>query len=116
MAEDWRVTVALPEETHTGHLLRALHGHEVEDEGRARLGQRIAVSGSGNNVFLYADSESAAREAERVVGLLLEAHGMTGTFKVDRWHHEEERWEDASVPLPASAAGNGSSTNVVSAV
>ncbi len=27
---------------------------------------------------------------------------MRGEFKLDLWHHVEEEWEDASVPLPAS--------------
>ncbi len=103
MAEDWRVTVNLREERHTGQLLTALHGHEIEDEARERFGKRIAVSGGGNQVFLYADSESAARETEQVVGQVLAAHELKGKFKLDRWHHEEERWEDASVPVPSTA-------------
>jgi hypothetical protein len=29
---------------------------------------------------------------------------MQGDVRLDRWHHEEEEWEDASVPLPQTAA------------
>ena len=49
MAEDWRVTVDLAE----GHNLAAdLDEHELEDEARAALGNRIAVSGEGTRVLL----------------------------------------------------------------
>jgi hypothetical protein len=102
VAEDWRLTINVRNEKHTGQLLTALNGHEIEDEARERLGKRIAVSGGDNHVFLYADTESAARESEQVVGKVLAAHEMTGKFKLDRWHHEEERWENASVPLPST--------------
>jgi hypothetical protein len=103
VAEDWRLTVRLRGD-HGGRLLQALHGHEVEEEVRARFGERIAVSGDGDRVFLYADTEAAAREAEQVVDDLLAAQDVSGEFQLDRWHHLEERWEDASVPLPDTAA------------
>jgi extradiol dioxygenase family protein len=102
VAEDWRVTATLHEQEHRAHLMAMLHEHEVEADARQRLGGRVAVSGEGNHVFLYADTDAAARGAQRVVEQLLPVHGMSATFKVDRWHHEEERWEDASVPLPAT--------------
>ena len=103
MAEDWRLTVRLRGD-HGGRLLQALPGHEVEEEVRARFGERIAVSGDGDRVFLYADTEAATREAEQVVDELLAAQDVSGEFQLDRWHHLEERWEDASVPLPDTAA------------
>jgi len=104
VAEDWRLTVRLHGD-HGGRLLQALHGHEVEveDEVRSRYGDRIAVGGDGSRVFLYADTEAAAREAEQVVKDLLAAQHVSGQFKLDCWHHLEERWEDASVPLPTTA-------------
>ena len=105
MAEDWRVTVSLREQEQTGQLLTLLNEQVVEDDVRRRLGERVSVSGAEAHVFLYADTEVAAREAERVVEQLLPAHGMSGSFKVDRWHHDEERWEDASVPIPVSPEG-----------
>jgi hypothetical protein len=104
VAEDWRLTIRLREGDHTSRVLRALHEHEVEEDVRRQLGDRIAVSGSGDRLFLYADTEHAARSAERIVESVLKAHGLQGDFALDRWHHEEERWEDASVPLPRTAA------------
>ena len=67
VAEDFRVTVRLRADSHTEPLLKALHAHEVEDDARERFGDRIAVSGSGDQAFLYADSESAARHAQTSV-------------------------------------------------
>jgi hypothetical protein len=104
MAEDWRVTVGLDEEGHSDRLLAALHARDVEGDARKQLGDRVAVSGDDNQLFLYADTERAAHQAEQIVGQLLAAHKIKGTFKLDRWHHEEEEWEEASVPLPSTAA------------
>lgn len=94
MAEDWRVTVTLPAEEEASGLLARLR----ELEAGHAFGGRVAVSGEGARVFLYADSEADAREAERVVGEAL--GGGVGQLALDRWHPIEERWEDASLPLP----------------
>ncbi len=102
MAEDYRLSVRLQAESHAEQLLSALHAHEVEEDVRRRYGDRIAVSGSGDHVFLYADSEDAARDAQAIVQELLGAQGLGGEFKLDRWHHAEEEWEDVSVPLPST--------------
>jgi hypothetical protein len=104
VAEDWRVTVALDDETDSGRLTHALHAHEVDEDVQARLGTRVAVSSAGSNVFLYADSENAMREAARVASEVLASHSLHGAVQLDRWHHEEEEWVDASVPLPQTPA------------
>jgi hypothetical protein len=104
MAEDWRVTVTLEGDAAVEPTLEWLRSHEVEDEVRERLGNRVAVSGGDDQVFIYADTEAAAREAERLVRDLLAQHGARGTFAVDRWHPIEEQWKDATVPLPTTPA------------
>jgi hypothetical protein len=100
MAEDWRITATLQEPEHVNRLLSALHDREVHDELRGRLGHRVAVSGDGDRVLLYADTEGAARAAERVVGEVVAERGLQAALKLDRWHHLEEEWVDAAVPLP----------------
>jgi hypothetical protein len=100
VAEDWRVTATLDENEHVNGLLRALHERQVRDELRDELGDRVAVSGEGEHVFLYADTEAAARGAEKVVRQVVGEHEMRADLKLDRWHHLEEEWVDASVPLP----------------
>jgi hypothetical protein len=103
VAEDWRVTVKLRETAQAGRALTALHEHQVGDDVRERLGGRVAVSDDGDTLFLYADTEAAAREAESVVTAALGTHGIDGSFRVDRWHHDEEDWEDASTQVTEKA-------------
>jgi hypothetical protein len=101
--DDWRVTVTLHEDGGVQRALQAVHEHEIEDDVRRRLGQRIAVSADGPRVFLYAGTEEAAREADRVVRDVLARRQLQAGFALDRWHPVEQEWEDASVPLPVTA-------------
>jgi hypothetical protein len=108
MAEDWRVTIPTGS-SDDGLVARALEGlreREVEREARERLGGRVAVSRDDDHIFLYADTEAAAREAAELVTTLLGEHGLVaeGGIGVERWHPIEERWEDASVGLPGTEA------------
>jgi hypothetical protein len=101
--EDWRVTVTLPEEGHVQRALQALREHEVEDDVRHRLGRRVAVSADGSNIFMYAGTEDAAREAEQVIRDVLAKRQLTARFALDRWHPIEQDWEDAGAPMPETA-------------
>ncbi|HTZ29008.1 MAG TPA: hypothetical protein VMC83_33715, partial [Streptosporangiaceae bacterium] len=76
MANDWRVTVTLHDEAHVGRVAESVRDHEVEEDARRRLGGRVAVSADGPSVFLYAGSENAAREADRVARDLIAKHGL----------------------------------------
>jgi hypothetical protein len=104
VAEDWRVRATLEGTGHVNRLLRALREHEVRDELRETLAGRVAVSGEGDDVFLYADSEAAARAAEDVVHQVAAEHEMRADVQLDRWHESREAWVDAAVPLPATEA------------
>jgi hypothetical protein len=100
MAEDWRVTVTLEDEQEAHDLLDTLAAHEVDHALKVEMNERVAVSGEGNEVFLYADDRRAAEAAERVVRALAPPKDRIDSWQLERWHHEEERWEDGSVPLP----------------
>ncbi|MGH3158572.1 MAG: hypothetical protein ACRDNF_18635 [Streptosporangiaceae bacterium] len=102
--EDWRVTVTLPDEAHVQRVVQAVREHEVEQDVRHRLGDRVAVSADGPHIFLYTTTEVAARAAERVVHQLLEQRQLTAEFALDRWHPVEQEWENASAPLPQTGA------------
>jgi hypothetical protein len=102
VSDDFRVVVRLAEAGKNTHLVSALSEHEVEEDVRKRLGDRVAVSDDGDVVFLYSDTEDAGREAQRIVNDLMHAHGMDGEVELERWHHEEEEWEDAGVPMPST--------------
>jgi hypothetical protein len=101
--DDWRVTVSLRDED-LGRFRRALVEHEVERDIRKRLGDRIPVGEGGNELFLYAATRDAAREAARVARSVADEHGVEAAFTVDRWHPLEERWENEAAPLPTTAA------------
>ena len=75
----------------------------MTDDARRRLGNRIVVSEDRGELFLYAGSENAAREAEPLVRDVLAQHQMDADVALSRWHPGEERWEDAGVPLPETA-------------
>ena len=101
MAEDWRVTVELEE----GHdLAKELDEHELEDDAREALGQRVAVSGEGSQVFLYADTREAAEQAMEVVRSLVDKAGGTAELTLDQWHSVAEEWKPADEPLPKTDA------------
>ena len=98
--EDWRVTVTLPRHDDVKHVIRSVREHEVKDDVLRRLGQRVAVSSEGPDIFLYTGTGEAAREAEQVVRGVLAGRSLTATFATDRWHPIEEEWENAAAPLP----------------
>jgi hypothetical protein len=100
VANDWRVTVTLHDESHLEPAVRAVREHEVEDDARGRLGHRVAVSAEGTSIYLYAGTENAAREADRIARELIARHGLSADFALDRWHPAEEEWENADVAMP----------------
>src|SRR3954447_24991492 len=100
MAEDWRVHARLGEQQNAIDLVERLEAMDLERDVMQRLSARVVVSRDGPDVFLYADTEDAAREAERVVRSLLEEHGYAGEVDVRRWHPDAEEWKPADVPLP----------------
>lgn len=108
MAEDWRVTIAMDpgDEGLVSRALEAVREHDVEHEARKRLGGRVAVSREDDRIFLYADTEAAAREAAGLVSTLLAEHGLAleDAIAVAHWHPIEERWEDPGVALPSTDA------------
>jgi hypothetical protein len=88
--EEWRVEVDLDDEDHPfGERIRSL---DLDDEARERLGRRMIVTRDGPRVFLYATTEAAAREGERVIGELLAADELTATVTVTRWDDEQDAW------------------------
>ena len=96
--DDWRVTVTLPGEADVKQALQAVR--EVAGDVGRRLGHRVAASADGPNIFLYAGTEDAAREADRGVHEALAQQQLTASFALDHWHPVEQEWEDAGVPLP----------------
>jgi FMN phosphatase YigB (HAD superfamily) len=103
-SNDWRVTISLTNPDHVDRAKRSFSEHEVEEDVRRRLGRSIAVGAGDSQIFLYAGTEVAAREAERVAREVLAQQGIEADFVLHRWHPIEEEWEDPEVALPRTEA------------
>ena len=103
-SNDWRVTISLPDGVHAEQARRSFSVHEVEDDVRRRLGRSVAVGAGDSQIFLYAATEIAAREAERVARDVLGQDGIQAQFAVHRWHPLEEEWENPDVAMPRTKA------------
>ena len=104
MAEEWRLQVELDDERHGLSLGERLRAMSLDDQARERLGDRAIVTRDGSNVFVYTESEAAAREAETVIRSLIEEDGLSAEIWLARWHPDAEEWKGAEVPLPGSEA------------
>ncbi len=102
--DDWRVTISLAGQAQVGQAQQALSGHEVEEDVRRQLGQTIVVGAGDSQIFLYAGTEVAAAEAERVARDVLAHHDIQAEFAVHRWHPIEEQWESPGVAMPQTEA------------
>lgn len=96
--DEYRIKVELAQPK---RLLKALHEAQVEQRERAALGRVVATS-EGEHIFLYADSSAAASAIRDAVQRVMDEDGIDGTVTLWRWHPLEERWEDASAPLPST--------------
>jgi hypothetical protein len=105
MAEDFRLTVDFDDEGDGTELVEWLAAIRMEADERERLGDRVVVSRDGARVFLYADTEDAAREAERVVRGQVAQREAPARLALERWHPVEQTWRDAAEPLPADEQG-----------
>lgn len=102
--DDWRVTISLGGQPQVGQAQQALSEHEVEEDVRRQLGRTIVVGAGDSQIFLYAGTEIAVTEAERVARDVLAQLGIQAEFVVHRWHPIEERWESPDVAMPQTEA------------
>ena len=83
------------------HFGRSLREREFEKELHEQLGDGVVISRDGSKVFVYTSSPEQARAAESAVREVLDQLGVEAEVSpVLRWHPVEERWEDASAPMP----------------
>jgi hypothetical protein len=101
---DWRVTITLADQAAAEHARRSFSGHQVEEDVHLSLGRNIAVGAGDSQIFLYAGTENAARQAEEVARGVLAARGIDAEFALHHWHPIEERWESPDVALPRTEA------------
>lgn len=98
-SDDWRVTISL-----SGPGQQSVPLSQAEEDIRRQVGRGVAVGAGDAQVFMYADTEAAARDAERIARDVLAGHGIAAESAVHRWHPIEERWETPDVPMPQTSA------------
>ena len=103
-SNDWRVTVSLTDPAQVEQAQRSFSRHEADEDARRRLGRSIAVGAGDSQIFLYAGTEVAARDAEQVAREILARQGIQAEFALHRWHPIEEEWENADVAMPQTEA------------
>jgi hypothetical protein len=98
------VTISLADPAHAERVERSFSEREVEEDVHRRLARNVAVGSGDAQIFLYAGTELAAREAERVARDVLAQHGIEAEFALHRWHPIEEEWESPDVAMPQTEA------------
>jgi len=98
------VTISLADQAHTEPARRSFSEREVEQDVHLRLGRNIVVGAGDSQIFLYAGTENAAREAERMARDVLAEDGIEAELTLDRWHPIEEQWESPDVAMPRTEA------------
>jgi len=102
--DDWRLRVALAGSEHAEALSGRLEAGELSDEVASELGDAIALSRDGAELFLYTDTHAALRAAAAVVRADLARHGWDAEVVASRWHPDAEDWEPADAPAATTAA------------
>ena len=93
--DDYRIRIELPEEHHVGLLSRFGLGSEAHELAEDLEGRRLVVSRDGNELFVYASGPQAAEQARAIVASVLRDEGLDANVgRVERWLHDEERWDD----------------------
>jgi hypothetical protein len=101
--DDWRVTLSVSQ-PQAGQEQQSASLRQAEEDIRGQVGRGIGVGAGEGQIFLYAGTEAAAAEAERIARDALAQAGLAAESAVHRWHPVEERWETPDVPMPRTAA------------
>jgi FMN phosphatase YigB (HAD superfamily) len=101
---DWRVTISLSAQVNVEQARQSFSEQEVEQDVRSRLGRNIVVGAGDSQIFLYAGTELAAREAERTAREVVGQLGIEAEFALHRWHPIEEEWQSPDVAMPQTEA------------
>jgi hypothetical protein len=100
VADDWRVSAEFSHASRARQVAQAVRERLAADGLHRRPGYRIVLSVDGPRLFLYADSEDAAGEADRVLRDVFSLRQLDAVSALDRWHPVAQEWRDASVPMP----------------
>jgi hypothetical protein len=102
MQDDYRVQLPIEDEGLARRLFDDVRHRRVVDVARRRLSDRVVVTHAEGMLFAYADSPELAAECARLLEELATERGEEAHATVARWHPEEEHWEAAEKPMPAT--------------
>ena len=94
-SDDWRVTISVSEPVQQPVSLR-----QAEHDIRRQPGRGIAVGAGNGQIFLYAGTEAAARDAGQIACDVLARYGIAAEPISHRWHPIRERRERPQIPPP----------------
>jgi hypothetical protein len=97
--DEWRVEVQLDDPEHGFPLSERLRALDLDQEVEERLGGRVIVTRDGPRLFVYTQSDGAAREAERIVTEVVREDELTADVRVRRWNPVDRFWQDPDEPL-----------------
>src|SRR5262249_36325588 len=92
MDSEWRVEIKLSDEGHGLSIAERLRTLDLDDDARAKLGDRVVVTRDGPLMFLYARSVAEARAAEQLVRKLVAEEGIDASTSLTRWDADAEAW------------------------
>jgi hypothetical protein len=104
MADDWRLEVGLFDQGRARALTERLEAERLGEDLEASFGDRLAVSGDGPNVFVYAGERAQAEAATNVIRRIAGEHDWDIEVELKRWHPTAEEWEDPDLALPQTDA------------
>jgi len=104
MNDDWRLQIAVRDESHAKALTERLDAHELEHDLSEAFHDRVIVSRDGAGVFLYAGARDQAERARDAVETDARQHGWRVDMELRHWHPSAEDWEDPDKPLPEDDA------------
>jgi hypothetical protein len=79
----------------------------VIEEAADRAIEDVDIHRRGAQILVYASSEGAIREAEKLVARLLEQRGLTTVSTLTRWNPGAERWQEPRLPIEPPRADIG---------
>jgi hypothetical protein len=93
----------LHDEADVHEAVEAVREHMAAQGTPHRFGHHVKVPSEGSHIFLYADTEHAARETGLAVRKVLDRCHLSADYYLYRWHPLEQAWEDARVPMPETS-------------
>jgi hypothetical protein len=88
--EEWRLVFEVGDKWKTLALIEEAADQTPED---------VDIHRRGDQLLVYARSEWAIQEAEKLISRLLELRGLTNASTLTRWNPGAERWQDPRLPI-----------------